>query len=405
MNSPAATIIKTFQYKLRKNRGFEAAALKALDDSRTIYNAALDERIGYYRRTGRTLGYVEQSRHLTEARTLPEVGACLRTIQTDALERLDFAFQAFFKRVKRGEGAGFPRFKGKRRYSTFSQKIEKQRACPLDGDRLTVPGVGSCRVRLSRPIEGTVKQLRITRRADGYYALLVCDVPKPEPLPKTGQSVGVDVGLTAFATLSTGQVIENPRHLRRAAKALKRSQQALSRAQKMSANRAKARQRVALRHLKVQRARLDFHHKTALDLVRRFDRVAVEDLQVPNLLKNHTLAKSISDAGWASFLGILACKVEWTGKQIERVEPRYTSQDCSRCGRRQKMPLAIRMYECACGLVLTRDENAAHNILLRAGSPKVKPRERLNQTPRRTRNRYARKSGVVTRTAPILPRA
>jgi putative transposase len=213
----------------------------------------------------------------------------------------------------------------------------------------------------------------------------VCHLPLPEPLPKTGKAVGVDVGVKPFATLWNGEQIENPRYLRRAEKALKRSQQALSRKMKKSANRAKARQRFALRHLKVQRARKDFHHKVALDLVRRFDRIAVEDLQIPNMLKNHKLAKSIADAGWGQFLAITQSKAENAGRVFERVDPRYTTQTCSACGHRQKMPLALRVFVCeSCGHTICRDKNSAINIGL--GKPR-KPVERLNLMPRRRRNR------------------
>src|SRR2546426_1965412 len=198
-------ITKTFEFKLRTNKKFVHACEAELEHSRQIYNAALQERIECYKITGQGLGFVEQSRHLTDARTLPDVKGHLRTIQSDALERLDEAFKAFFKRCAKRQGkAGFPRFRGKDRYHTFSQKIEKVRGCPLKGDKLTVPGVGTCRVRLSRELEGTVKQLRITRRCDGWYVLLVCDLPKPEALPATGDTVGIDVGLENFATLSTG---------------------------------------------------------------------------------------------------------------------------------------------------------------------------------------------------------
>jgi putative transposase len=227
-NTKGATI-KTFEFKLRTNKSFVEACGRELEHSRHIYNTALAERISCYQITGASLGYVEQSRHLTQARTLPEVKSHLRAIQQDALERLDEAFEGFFRRIKNGEKPGFPRFKGKDRYHTFSQKYEKVRPCPIKGDKLTVPGVGTCRVRLSRPIEGQCKQLRITRRVDGWYALIVCKIPKPAPLPPTGQTVGVDVGVTSFATLSTGEEIENPRHLKNATDNLKRQQRWLSR--------------------------------------------------------------------------------------------------------------------------------------------------------------------------------
>jgi len=168
----------------------------------------------------------------------------------------------------------------------------------VKGDKLTVPGAGSCRVRLSRPIEGQCKQLRITRRADGWYVLLVCEIPKPAPLPKTGETIGVDVGIKSFATLSTGEEIANPRHLNKAHEQLVREQRRLSRKTKGSQNRKKARGKVALRHLRVQRTRKHFHHEEAAKLVERFDRIAVEDLNIRGLVKNHHLARAILDVAW-----------------------------------------------------------------------------------------------------------
>jgi len=265
--------IKTFEFKLRTNKIFVNACERELEHSRQIYNAGLAERISCYQITGASLDYDEQSRHLTEARTLPEVKSHLRAIQQDALERLEEAFKAFFRRIKNGEKPGFPRFKGKDRYHTFSQQYEKVRPCPIKGDKLTVPGVGTCRVRLSRPIEGQCKLLRITRRVDGWYALIVCETPKPEPMPPTGQTVGVDVGIASFATLSNGEEIANPRHLKNALDNLKRQQRRLSRKKKGSKRRAKQRIKVAEAHLKVARCRKDFHHKVSTDLVRRFDAI------------------------------------------------------------------------------------------------------------------------------------
>ena len=356
-------IHKTFEFKLRMNRQFEAACVQALDDARDLYNAALQHRISLYRDAGQSIGLLEQSRQLTEARELPEVKACLRSIQQDALERLDLAFKAFFRRCQQGQKPGFPRFRTRDRYHTFSQKIEKQRACPLKGDKLTVPGVGSCRVRLSREIEGIVKQLRITRRADGWFVLLVCDLPRPEPLPKTGDSVGIDVGLENFATLSTGETIDNPRFLRESERRLKTAQRQVSRRKKGSHRRRKAVRLLSKQHLTVSRKRKNFHFEQAAPLVRDFDVIAIEDLKIRNMVRNPHLAKSICDAGWGNFLNILASKAENAGREIERVPPQFTSQDCSACGERVRKSLAVREHQClVCGLVLHRDHNAAINI-------------------------------------------
>src|SRR5215471_9114668 len=383
-HSEGATI-RTFEFKLRTNKKFVEACERELEHSRQIYNAALAERISCYQITGASLGYNEQSRHLTEARTLPEVKSHLRTIQQDALERVEEAFKGFFRRVKNGEKPGFPRFKGKDRYHTFSQKYEKVRPGPIKGDKLTVPGVGSCRVRLSRPIEGQCKQLRITRRVDGWYALIVCEMPRPEPMPPTGQTVGVDVGISAFATLSNGEEIENPRHLKNALDNLKRQQRRLSRRQKGSKRRAKQRIKVAKAHLKVSRCRKDFHHKVSTDLVRRFDAITVEDLNIRGMVKNRRLARAISDVAWGRFFNMTKSKAENAGRTFERVDPRYTSQICSNCGHRQKMPLAIRIYDCGkCGFVIGRDHNSAITID-RAGQAQINARGERRRSKKRER--------------------
>src|SRR5215813_4186621 len=379
------TTTRTFEFQLRANKSFVEVCERELEHSRQIYNAALAERISCYQITGASLGYVEQSRHLTDARTLPEVKSHLQAIQQDSLERLNEAFEGFFRRIKNGEKPGFPRFKGKERYHTFSQKYEKVRPCPINGDKLTVPGVGTCRVRLSRPIEGQCKQLRITRRIDGWYALIVCEIPKPEPLPPTGQTVGVDVGISSFATLSNGEEIENPRHLKSALDDLQRQQRLLSRRQKGSKRRAKQRIRVAKAHLKVSRCRKDFHHKVSTDLVRRFHAITVEDLNIRGMVKNRHLARAISDVAWGSFFTITKSKAENAGRTFERVDPRYTSQICSKCGERQKMPLAVRVYECAmCGFVIGRDHNSAITID-RAGQARINARGERQRSKKRER--------------------
>ena len=362
---------KTFQFKLRPHKKFVAACESVLNKCRFLYNCALEQRISHFRQSGKSLGMFEQSRQLTQAKKeLPDILDCNRNVQTDVLKRLDLACSAFFRRLKEpGVKAGFPRFKGADRYHSFSQQIDPRHKCPLNGDKLFVPGVGSCRVRLSRNIAGKVKQLRITRRASGWYVCLVCEMDKPAPLPATGLSVGVDAGLTDFATLSNGEAIPNPRHLKKAAAKLKLAQQRLSRKKKGSANRRKARRVVALKHERVGNCRQDFHHKLSHDLVKRFDTIKVEALNINGMVQNHPLAKAINDVAWGNFFTITKAKAESAGRTFEKVNPAYTSQDCSGCGHRQKMPLSVRVFECAkCHLKIHRDHNAALNILGR-GAP------------------------------------
>jgi putative transposase len=186
--------------------------------------------------------------------------------------------------------------------------------------------------------------------------------------PKTGKAVGLDVGIENFATLSTGEVVENPQFLRESEGELKTAQRKVSRRKQGSKRRRKAANLLAKKHQKIARGRADFHYKRALNIVRGFDAIAVEDLNVRGMVRNHHLAKSISDAGWSQFILILTSKAESAGREVIKVNPSYTSQDCSRCGHRNKIRLATRIYRCSrCGLVIHRDRNGALNVKGRAG--------------------------------------
>ncbi len=184
-----------------------------------------------------------------------------------------------------------------------------------------------------------------------------------EPLPPTGQETGIDLGLESFATLADGTMIHNPRCYRRAERRLKTAQRRVARRKKGSSRRRKAVQLLAKAHQKIRRQRQDFHHKTALQLVRAYDTIYHEDLQVGNMLKNHHLAKSIADAGWSGFLSILNHKAACAGRSVIAVNPAYTSQTCSGCGVIVAKGLSVRWHSCPdCGTSLHRDHNAAKNI-------------------------------------------
>lgn len=359
-------ITRTFEYKLRPNKKFVEAAERTLASCRFLYNCALEHRIMHYRMTGKGLSYEQQSKQLTEARAeLPELRLSGRNIQEDVLKRLDASFDGFFRRINLKDAPGFPRFKSREIYRSFAQQVEKGRRRLLVGDKLNVPRVGTVRVRLSRPIEGSIKLLRIVSRPDGWYALLVCDIPKPAPLPKTGKEIGIDLGIKSFATLSTGEWIANPQHLPTAEAGLKKAQRVLSRRKNGSGSRKKQRRKVAIAHLRVSRSRKDFHHKTAVALIRDYDRIVVEELNIKGMVRNHHLAKSISDVAWGTFIGILSSKAEEAGRTVEKVNPRNTSQMCSGCGAIVRKSLSVRVHRCGCGTALHRDHNAAINILRR----------------------------------------
>jgi putative transposase len=209
-----------------------------------------------------------------------------------------------------------------------------------------------------------IKRVRVVRRADGYYAQFCIDAQRIEKREPTGKTIGLDVGLTHFYTDSDGQTVENPRHLKKSEKVLKRLSRKLSKTKKGSKNRVKARNLLSRKHLKVSRQRKDFAVKLARCVVQSNDLVAYEDLQVRNLVKNRKLAKSINDVAWSAFRDWLEYFGKVFGVVTVAVPPQYTSQNCSNCGEVVKKSLSQRTHRCHhCGLVLDRDWNAAINIL------------------------------------------
>jgi putative transposase len=284
------------------------------------------------------------------------------------LARLDKTHQAFFRRVQRGEKAGFPRFKGRARYHSFTYK-EYGNGARLDNGFLVLSKVGRISVHWSRPIKGTPKTVTISKEADGWYVAISCaDVPM-NPLPPTGQETGIDLGLESFATLADGARICTPAYYRKAEAYLRRCQRRVARRKKGSHRRRKAVVLLAKAHQHIVNQRQDFHHKEASKLVQAYDVIYHEDLRVANMLRNHHLAKSISDAGWSAFLTILTIltfKAAGAGKRVQAVNPAFTSQACSGpgCGKIVANGLSVRWHACPeCGTSLHRDHNAALNVL------------------------------------------
>jgi putative transposase len=356
--------IRNYKYKLKPNAKFRTGCEETLAVCRDLYNSALQQRIWGWHQQTRTITWVEQCRELTDARALPEVGGVLRSFQVEVLRKLDRAFKSFFRRVKHKQNPGFPRFKGFDRYDSFT--VIDARKFRVEGDKLIVQRLGSVRLRLSRPLVGKARQLTIKREHDGWYAIIACEAETNETLPRTGESVGVDVGLESFASLSTGEQIENPRYFRKSETGLAEANRRLAVKKRGSLSRRKAKRIVQGWYAKIKRQRDWFHWQESCSLVKRFDRIAVEDLNVKGLVKSN-LAKSIHDAGWANFINKLLVKAEDAGREVIKVSPKHTSQECSNCGKRIKKELGERWHSCECGLELHRDHNAALNILARAG--------------------------------------
>lgn len=373
---------------MKKNPKFATACNLTLTICRELYNAALQERRDAWRINHISLNYHTQRAQLPDIKTIrKDVEALYSQVPQDVLRRLSQTFDAFFRRCQAGETPGYPRFKNASQYKSFTYP---QTGFRLEGNKLFLSKIGSCRVYLSRPIEGTIKTCTIKHEIDGWYVLFSVEENQSPFFPKTGKTVGIDVGIENFATLSTGETIKNPTFYRIAEKKLKTAQRKVSRRpNKHSQRRRKAIALLARQHHKIARQRRDFHYKTAINIVRKFDEIAIEDLNIAGLVQNPHLAKSISDAGWYQFASILTSKAENAGRKIVKVNPHYTSQDCSNCGNRTNKTLATRQHQCLeCGLNLHRDHNAAINIQKRGAlasgmvpivepcEPKIRP-----QTP------------------------
>jgi putative transposase len=357
---------KTFKEKLRPTRAQERALEDVLWRCRELYNAALEQRITAWQRRRMSVLRYEQEAELKGIRAaFPAYEAIHSHVLQDVLARLDKTYQAFFRRLQRGEKADFPRFKGRHRFHSFTFK-EYGNGARLDNGFLALSKIGRISVHWSRPIEGTPKTVTLSKEADGWYVAIACaDVPL-QPLPPTGQETGIDLGLESFATLANGQPIFTPHYYRKAEAYLRRCQRRVARRKKGSHRRRHAVALLAKAHQHIARQRRDFHHKEARHLVQAYDTMYYEDLRVRNMVQNHTLAKSISDAGWSAFLAILTFKAESAGKRVQAVNPAFTSQRCSEPGRGAivQKGLSVRWHACPeCGTSLHRDHNAALNIL------------------------------------------
>lgn len=387
---------RSFKFQLRPTAKQAVALGQMLGDHRALYNAALQERRDAYRHPSRTtVRYGDQSAQLKDIRAYdPDQARWSFSSQQATLRRLDKAFAAFYRRVKAGDAPGYPRFKGAGWFDTVE--------FPKDGDgcrwdsvehptqtRVRLQGVGHVKVNQHRPVQGVVKTISVKRERARWYVVLSCDDVPAKPLPATGAVVGVDMGVASFLTTSDGVHVPNPRHLAASADRLATAQQDLSRRKRGSNRRRRAVARVAGLHRKVRRQRLDHAHKTALTLVRDYDLICVEALQVANMTKRAKpkpdpdthgvwlpnggsaksgLNKSILDAGWSAFLSILHSKAESAARTVIEVNPANTSRTCTQCGHcsgeNRKTQAEFRCV--ACGYTAHADVVGATNVL-RAG--------------------------------------
>jgi putative transposase len=363
--------IKTYKYRLTPTKKQVLKLDQSLDVCRVLYNSCLADRKNVYERTGKGLTRIHQQTILkSDKKKIESLNGIHSQVLQNVLFRVDRAYQNFFRRVKAKAGkVGYPRFKGPGQYDSIH--YPQTPGFQITPQGLKLSKIGTVKIKLHRSIVGKIKTCSVKREHNKWYACFSVEyMPDVRLVPD--KAVGIDVGIKHFAVLSTDERIANPKYLRAAERTLKKKQQKLSRKKKGSTNREKARAVLAKLHLKVRNQRADFHHKISRKLVDTYGFIVAEDLNIQGLVKNHYLAKSISDAGWGQFLNFLAYKAEEAGCKFEKVAPHQTSINCCRCGERVPKALAERVHNCPfCKIVLDRDHNAAINILHKAGTASI----------------------------------
>ena len=365
-------MFKAYRFRLYPNKDQKILLEKHFGSCRFVWNHFLALRNEVYTKTGEGMSQYEMAALLPQLKNenewLKEVNA--QSLQ-ESVRFLDKAFHRFFKKM-----AGYPKFKKKGHGRSFTVP----QYFTINDNHLTIPKFDmQIRMFAHRKIEGKVKNLTISKTPAGkYYVSVIAEIEMEKPTPEevsAGTSTGIDVGITAFLTTSEGMQIPNPKNLRKSEKKLTLLQRRLSRKQKGSNNRSKARIKVAKTHEHIANQRMDFHNKTSDAILKTYDTVITEDLNVSGMMKNRHLAKSIGDAGWSSFMAMLKTKALQRGKniiEIGRFDP--SSKMCSNCGYIYNLKLSERTWTCTkCGTVHDREWNAAKNIkqfgLIKTGVP------------------------------------
>lgn len=352
----------SYKYRLYPNVTQTAKLEYHLREACDLYNCALEERRGAWNTCRKSISFYDQVYQLKHMRAEGLIGIANFSACAEVLRRLDRSFQSFFARVRRGDRPGYPRFKSVRRYDSFTFP-EYGKGCKIRDRALYIQGVGEIKIKLHRPVEGAIKTSTIKRDAGRWFVVFSVECePKPiryylEP------EVGIDVGLSSFATLSDGSEIDNPRYRQVSEHRLRIAHRRLSRrSNKQSNRRRKAAHLLQRQHSRIRNQRNNFHHEVSKALVYTYGLIAVEDLNIKGLASG-MLAKSVNDAGWGSFLNKLAYKAESAGREFVKVDPCGTSQTCV-CGASVPKMLKDRWHFCTeCGLSACRDHVSAQVIL------------------------------------------
>jgi len=349
-------ITKTYKYRLKLSKSQKVDLDSWINTSRAVYNLALETKIYSYKSQGVSLSKFDLMKQLTECKSeflwMKEVPS--QTLQ-DAIERMDSAYQSFFR------GGGYPKWANKDKYNSLTFKSVNQVGAYV----FKLPKIGTVTIFKDRQPKGVLKRAVIIRENNKYYISIVAKQKRVKTLKPSDNQVGIDVGISFFASLSTGEQIENPRHTKRYEKNLRIESRSLARKVKGSNSRKKQREKVAKLHNKIRNVRRDFLHKQSKSIIDNFGFIVVEDLKVKNMIKFGNLSKHVSDVSWSEYFNQLEYKSDWYGNSFLRIDPKYTSQTCNDCGSiDKKSRVSQSRYVCtSCGVESNADINASKNIL------------------------------------------
>lgn len=358
-------MLKTYKYRIYPTNKQISVLGSILEECRYLYNRLLEQRRYAWEIQDVSLSYYQQKKMLPFIKKYRYPLSCIYSqVLDNATTRLDLAFKSFFRRVKMGQKPGFPRFKNKDRYNSFTYP---QFGFKIINDKfVNLSKIGDIKFKYHRQIEGNPKTCTIKRTPTGkWFVTFSCEI-QPKYLPKTNKSVGIDVGIKSFAHLSDNVIIPNPKFFKESEQKLAKAQRKLSSAKKGSKQRYKYKKIVSKIHEHITNKRSNFSHQQSRQIINNYDIICVEDLNINQMQQNsyHCMNKNISDVAWSQFFDFLSYKAVEAGRKLVKVNPAYTSQDCSSCGQRQLMPLSQREYSCpCCGLKTDRDLNASLNIL------------------------------------------
>lgn len=354
-------VVRAYKYKLKPSKSVIAKFQRWLSICREVYNAGLQERRDAWKLERKNISFYDQSRQLPQIKEIREdVLEVHAQVLQNVLNRLDKTFQAFFRRVKNSEKAGYPRFKGENRFSSFTYPQMKW-GFRIEGNKLHLSKIGSVRIKLHREITGNIKTCTVKREISGWFVIFVVEI-NSEMLPKANNQIGIDVGIENFLTLSDGTQIKNPRFFEVLQKKIRVAQRRISRRRKGSTGRRKAIMQLGKLHKKTKNSRSDFQHKISRSLINKFDLIAIENLNIKAMSRG-LFAKQINDVAWGSFFQKLLYKAESAGRKVIKVNPYGTSQTCT-CGQRVEKTINVRWHQCLnCGLSCHRDIVSAQVIL------------------------------------------